>query len=831
MSDFTATPTMGGFMLSMAYVRVLAGPIGGGKSVCCAHELFRWATSVQEPNHDGARKTRFLIVRNTADQLRSTTMKTVFDWFPPGVVGEWKATEKTLYLDFLLPDKTRVKSEWMFIALDTPDDIRKALSLEATGLWGNECRELHPDVVDALLGRINRYPSMKDGGATRAGAIFDTNMPDLETWWQDKMEHPPKNWSIHIQPPAIITHEEYLGKYLEEPDEARTAEAADGTTYAVDPASDNYANLHRTYYPNLIPGKSQDYLDVYLRCRYGRALNGFPVYDKTFRADFHIAAASLLPIKSESYPVVIGLDFGRCYDDQTDVLTRTGWKRFAEVSDTEEVATLNPETFAFEYTRINFKVEFDYDGDMLCWDGTNLNLCVTPEHRFPYTNRESQGVLRWASAEELSSCLKAHKYAVIAPDSWQGVSPSDLPLGLSAVDYARFLGWWMGDGCVEAATNRVQVSQKKPAPALSAVVDSLTAAGVKVHHQGTGFRFSSQEMAEHLRPFGGKHAGGRRVPDCIMQAPQEVLLEFVLAYTYADGHIRAPRREGGREEHTIWFNNPEIAGQFQEIGQKLGWGSSLRWQKGGVSTFSDGRQVECSGGWVVQFKRGTRRAELLPRQFSRRRYTGKIYCLNVPYHTLCVRREGKVSWNGNTPAAIMMQMTPIGRLHIMSEVVSENMGIETFIATKLRPHLFEKYQGCTFIVAPDPAGWAKTQVGEVSPVDVVKRSFKVARPPTNKPSMRIEAVETLLAKQIDGKAALLIDPVGCPVLTKGFRFGYRWKASKKGEIEAKEPEKNAYSHPHDGCQYGVMVAVAGRLGAALSRGRREVERVSAAGWS
>ena len=36
MSKFIASPTMEDFMLSDAYVRVLAGPIGGGKRVCAA---------------------------------------------------------------------------------------------------------------------------------------------------------------------------------------------------------------------------------------------------------------------------------------------------------------------------------------------------------------------------------------------------------------------------------------------------------------------------------------------------------------------------------------------------------------------------------------------------------------------------------------------------------------------------------------------------------------------------------------------------------------------------------------------------------------------------
>ena len=295
-------------MLDPSYVRVLVGPVGGGKSVTCVHELVRLACG-QAPNAQGVRRSRAVIVRNTADQLALTTRKTVFDWLPPGKAGQWKAVEKTFVLQAALPDGTRVESEWLFIPLDTPDDVRKALSLETTFLWGNEARELHPEVVDGLLSRLNRYPSAKDGGPTRSCAIFDTNPPDEETWWHDKMENPPSNWKVFRQPPAIIRPDEYAAKFGEPPEQVYLDK--DGKEWCVNPEADNYDKLPKEYYPNLIPGKTDDWLRVYLRAEYGRSLSGTPVYEKSFTPDFHIAKESLKPIRGEAYPVIIGVDFGR----------------------------------------------------------------------------------------------------------------------------------------------------------------------------------------------------------------------------------------------------------------------------------------------------------------------------------------------------------------------------------------------------------------------------------------------------------------------------------------------------------------------------------------
>lgn len=310
---FTPSPTMAAFMKSTASRRLLAGPIGGGKSVCCVHTLME-AMTIQEPNARGERRTKMLIVRNTKDQLMSTTWKTVTEWIEIGEYAVWKATEKTLYIEFPHGDTT-VKSEWVFVALDDPDDVRKALSLEATWVWCNEWREIHPDVAMVLPTRTGRYPPPKDGvRITRSGAIFDTNMPMEDSWHWQQCETPPANWSIHVQPPAILNREEYLLQEHEDPIEADAIKDIEGTEWWPNPHADNKENLDKaspTYYQDAIPGMKMDFIRSFLRSQYARSLSGLPVYEKTFRFDFHVAKEPFKPIASDMYPVTVGVDFGR----------------------------------------------------------------------------------------------------------------------------------------------------------------------------------------------------------------------------------------------------------------------------------------------------------------------------------------------------------------------------------------------------------------------------------------------------------------------------------------------------------------------------------------
>lgn len=486
--------TMQEFMDSKAYVRCMFGPIASGKSVLSVMTLFKWACE-QKFNQAGERKTRFLIIRNTNEQLRTTTLKTVLDWVPPEI-GTYKVSEKTLYIDFHLPDGSRVVSEWLFLPLDTPDDIRKCLSLEATAVWINEGREVSGDIVDALLTRTDRYPSRKDGGASRAGGIVDTNSPDVDSWWHAKFESPPKNWSIHRQPPAMLSFEEYLTKYGEDPDEDLIAESNQEEKFVVNPEADNLGNLSRQYYPAACEGKTIDHIDVYLRCRYGRSLSGLPVFDRTFNKDFHVAAADapMVAVRSESMPIIVGVDQGR------------------------------------------------------------------------------------------------------------------------------------------------------------------------------------------------------------------------------------------------------------------------------------------------------------------------------------------------TPAAVFGQMDLRGRLNVLSEVVAENMGMETFIAEKLRPHIQQKYPGFSFVVAPDPASWQRSQVNEVSPADVLRKAgFKLVRPATNKPELRIQAVERFLVRQVDGKAAFLVNPE-CVHLVRALHYGYRYKLRKGGNMDD-VPEKNMHSHISDALQYLCLVAEGSHVGWKMARvDWSQVEVLDCSGW-
>ena len=256
------------------------GPVGSGKSVTCSFEIVRRAT-MQEPNEQGIRKTRAAVVRETARQLQDTTIKTFLDWFPPGVCGTYMRTTKTYF--FKVGD---VECEVMFRALDDADDVANLNSLELTFTWFNECKDIHPNIVDAMSKRIGRFPSKKDGGPTWHGMWGDTNPPTMDTWWFYQMEH--------LDPKDGVSENDNGWDVFKQPS-GRSTDA------------ENIENLPENYYDT--QGRSDEYIRTFIDGEYGLSLSGQPIY-KYFRPDYHMAHEALRPIVNGIRPIVIGMDLG-----------------------------------------------------------------------------------------------------------------------------------------------------------------------------------------------------------------------------------------------------------------------------------------------------------------------------------------------------------------------------------------------------------------------------------------------------------------------------------------------------------------------------------------
>jgi hypothetical protein len=161
---------------------------------------------------------------------------------------------------------------------------------------------------------------------------------------------------------------------------------------------------------------------------------------------------------------------------------------------------------------------------------------------------------------------------------------------------------------------------------------------------------------------------------------------------------------------------------------------------------------------------------------------------------------------GRTPAAIVGQLMPNGKLRVIKELISTGMGIRSFMDELVMPFIkvdLKKFKKSEIEMYGDPSGVAKSGNDENSPLGIINDEYGISAYPTatNKPIRRWESVNTFLTGKIDGSPAYEISP-DCPVLIKGFNGGYAFRRlNVGGEKYAEAADKNAYSHPHDALQY------------------------------
>lgn len=239
MSDvaYTAPPTLAAMLKSNAFVRAAIGPVGSGKSSACIIEIVRRAVT-QAPGPDKVRRTRFAVIRNTYSQLRDTTRKTFEQWLPPGM-GQWHEQPFTYEIDKPLKDGTRVHCEVLFRALDRPEDVQKLLSLELTGAYINEAREMPKHVLDVLQTRVGRFPSKAQGGPSWFGIWMDTNPWPTSHWGYELFsKEKPEGFALFEQPGGR------------------------------EPNAENVDNLPAGYYQRLCHGKDAEWVAEYVDGKY-----------------------------------------------------------------------------------------------------------------------------------------------------------------------------------------------------------------------------------------------------------------------------------------------------------------------------------------------------------------------------------------------------------------------------------------------------------------------------------------------------------------------------------------------------------------------------------
>lgn len=364
-----------------------------------------------------------------------------------------------------------------------------------------------------------------------------------------------------------------------------------------------------------------------------------------------------------------------CFDKETEVLTKAGWKYWSDVSLSDIFATVNQQTHNLEYQKANRLFNYFYTGKMYRVKNRSIDLMVTPDHNMFVKPRGSKR-FEIIPAKEIFG--KSVKY--LRSVSWIGSQRQTITLTgfdsknifkpkltIDATLFCEFLGYYLSEGYLNNSSRdyRVVLYQNpgEKSDKIEACLRRLPFSFYKrLQKNGcNAFTIYDKRLFNYLKPLGDCYT--KYIPSEILAFNSTVLSSLYRALVLGDGDSKG----------SIYTSSITLRDNLQELALKLGYTTNYSQPISAGDTWSIcGRKGTCkANGWKVNFNWTNVQPEFYAKNYvgeHKKRYTNspdvfegwvhysdRVYCADVPNATLIVRRGGKVNITGNSKAGIRLR--------------------------------------------------------------------------------------------------------------------------------------------------------------------------------
>lgn len=334
-----------------------------------------------------------------------------------------------------------------------------------------------------------------------------------------------------------------------------------------------------------------------------------------------------------------------CFDSETEVLTKDGWKFFKDVKNDDLITTLNKDGSIEYHCPIN-KIEYNYKGKMYLFEGTSIDFKVTPNHNMYVSDGKREFSL--IQADDLYSHFYMKNTA-----HWKGVEQEYFILETEEDRYGqgikqrinrkipmdkwlKFLGIYLSDGYFyykEGSNYKVAITQKEKISQYEEIVFDLEKffPNISVYPDTNSygclhFQINDRDLCKYVSQFGKAH--DKYVPDFIKNLSQRQIIIFLDAKSLRDSHMSG---ETLRYDTT----SKRMADDLQELILKSGRGSGDIWKRQNKEYYEVKERKFANG--KMGFRKDIQISDC----------DETVYCLEVPNNILLVRRHGKSIWCGN----------------------------------------------------------------------------------------------------------------------------------------------------------------------------------------
>jgi hypothetical protein len=420
---------------------------------------------------------------------------------------------------------------------------------------------------------------------------------------------------------------------------------------------------------------------------------------KYAQADNMVNPLTIVKIGSTDYkPTFADLESWRdtfaCHDEETEVLTGEGFKKFNEVMEWQQtmdgtysqpyitnvvpkagvkIACFNPDNEQLEYHSPLSASLYDYDGEMYHFANKKMDIKVTPNHKMWVSKRKSGSEWgEWHKKEAKDiSMTERHKFRACL--KWEGktiesvnVIGKEVPIKV----YLEFLGYLLSEGSVYknsqrhycTAISQSAITEKRYYPQMKQCFEEFAGYIGKNLREGIdntgmwGGVISCKELylyfKEQIGVNGNTKSAFKHAPKWVLELSPELLGILLEALVKGDGHKAKSRVNSFRRDEYCSISK-ELIDDVYEMAFKCGYSPNLH------RFFRKGR-YEYTASWsLVPFAGGKGSFPFVNHGKSKcsrtickiENYVGKVWCFEVPTGLFVTRRYGKITIQGNSAQA------------------------------------------------------------------------------------------------------------------------------------------------------------------------------------
>lgn len=359
--------------------------------------------------------------------------------------------------------------------------------------------------------------------------------------------------------------------------------------------------------------------------------------------------------------VFAGIDWG-CHDEETRILTETGFKYFRDLKADDKVAQWDPDTREMTFVTPKVRTIRDWDRPLLHFKTRGgLDLMVTDTHRMRVKPLPSG---KWVTEAAGETVKRGGNVKFVGSVVWRGEEvPSftlpGLPISpgysgsdertFSMDDWLELLGYLVTEGglCFDGdRPSCLKMSQRRTVNAhvyerMQACLDRMQIPYKAFLNPKTGdvnWTIYGKQYWHWYAENVGRTGEEKRIPREFLRLSQRQLWILWRAMVDGDGSID-PR--SGNTGGSFYSTSKGLCEDFQEICIRLGLRAVLRPHKEANGNRKAQWRVSWSEGRDYQLNTPSSSVERVP-------YNGKVYCCSVPTGYIVTERNGCISYQGNT---------------------------------------------------------------------------------------------------------------------------------------------------------------------------------------